>query len=533
MPGRASTYRRVPQEDDVPAISRAPHSAYALLDCSDGSWSPETLRGLLTDSGAWEPSADLDAVSHIEDELVKKRPPQFFLAIIFYASRSPGPYEQAEAVLRVALPPLHASQRCLYALADDTPCLRGGRLSTERSKAQDKYLGDLTGGWSSLAQGEPLGVVERTARGRVHVTTADASSVSKWNIRRKRCLAPPWKPLSESPSQVERPLDAADALPATSKFPWPSQSNRQTAVDAVAQFVQADTSTSRYLVCPESAFGWDLDLLQDLINDSLESQATGSSSSRLGSFLASFGPNSAFRSAQIQIESKQPAAAIRAIEGTWRRNLLGRSFKMYTDGFIVCAFIGGILWVCLMIGLFTIKALAINVLAVVLSLLPVALAFALFPMCEDRGTVHEGIGVTWALSRWSQTPFAADDEGLEPISKDDVLARLPGAVDARVQDKSWYVLYGNSEEDWWAQNAVIILNALRSGRRGALFLDEMPRGLGQQGHQGHEHRSQSQAVASSSREDPLGLPPMYSHNLHTRSDDRRDDKHQASDDDIV
>lgn len=486
---------------------------------------------LLTDRRAWDPLADLDAVSHVEDELAKKRAPQFFLVMRFYASRSPEPKDKAEAELRVALPPLNAPQRCLYALADDAPCLRGGKLSTDRSEAQDKCLGDLTGGWTSLAQGEPLGVVEGTARGQMHIATADANSVSRWNIRRKRCLAPPWKPLSEPPSQAERPLDAADALPATSKFPWPSQSNRQTAVDAVAQFLQADTSTSRYLVCPESAFGWDLDLLQDLINDSLESQ---SNSSRLGSFLASFGPNSAFRSAQIQMEPRQPAAAIRVVEGLWRRKLLERGLKMYTGGFVLSAILVGVLGAYALIWVFAVKTLSVGALAVALYAVLGALVFALFPQCEDQGTVHESVGVTWALKRWSQTPFSTDGEEFEPLSKDDVLARLPGAVDARVQGKRWYVLYGSSEEDWWTQNAVVILNALRSGRRGALFLDEMPRApLGQQSHEGHEHGSQSQAVASSSREDPLGLPPMYNHNLHIPSDDRRDDKHQASDGDIV
>jgi hypothetical protein len=241
-------------------------------------------------------------------------------------------------------------------------------------------------------------------------------------------------------------------------------------------FINDNEFATKYLLVPQSCYGWDLDKLRQLIQfDLRQTRTDGSSQSQ--------GPpseNSDYLECivKVLISSKSPAMAARRIRNTKMEALAKlipwlsapespsvASTLILVPALIIC--------LCIAASLHNTKrwtpvpVIAVVVIAVIL-MIAANIVILSFKLRSGSGSAHETVGVAWALKRWVVLPA---EQGVS--SEAEIMAKLPQASECVQDGKLWYACIGMSEEQWWEENRGAILNAIRDGHRGVLFLDEV------------------------------------------------------------
>lgn len=423
-----------------------------------------------------------DLLRYVETRLSKRRPPQFCLKVrIFPSTDSMLP----TSTLTIPLPHLTPASRMFYCRADDAPSLRGAHSGSDHD---DRSLGNLDRPWSLKSNSTHATMTN----GRVRL--ADKITVSRWNARIQRNLCGPWKPLSERPSDDLEILQSEEVSSTEKGQFWPNQANRSLALQAMQVFTKDVEAATKYLICPESCYGWDLDFLQDTITNDLQRTRAERTGNVLGEMLANVfhQPN---RIAKISIESRAPALAARRIQDRRLEAIAKRIRWLSKPESPLIAIVMGFtsVMICiLMLGMASEYAIPLYLVITPLIVLPfisVALAVLSVKLMGDAGTVHEAVGIAWALKKWVAVP-----DHLHILSYDDALAAVPSAFHAQRVGKKWYALIGKREGQWWSENRLAVLNAIKQGRQGTLFIDEMHNPFFATANQhGEEHSSVDQA----------------------------------------
>lgn len=204
----------------------------------------------------------------MERVLWRSARPQFLITIYLFHDDNPADGAYSSTSFTIALPTLlpPADGRRLYCRADDAPCLRGGR--PYRANGLHNVT-NLSAPWSIKADGTPLSVVSSSAtdleEDRRAVARAEVSIVWQWNNRCDRNLFPPWMALSDD-ANVDRDFAlrvGANVLPISG--PWQDSSNRDRALYSLESFLADNRKPTKFIVCPESCYGWDLQLLEKKI----------------------------------------------------------------------------------------------------------------------------------------------------------------------------------------------------------------------------------------------------------------------------
>jgi hypothetical protein len=149
------------------------------------------------------------------------------------------------------------SQASLFALADDMPCLRGGRVKISSNEEEMLARGTLSKGWNIAADAETH---EMYHSNHDACMPASAESVSQMKARFKNVILPPWLPLGQAWTQMWQEDQS------------PGRVIEKDAIRKAIGLFLHDKSLAwcRWLIVPQTAYGWDFHFIEEELNKYIE-----------------------------------------------------------------------------------------------------------------------------------------------------------------------------------------------------------------------------------------------------------------------
>lgn len=332
-------------------------------------------------------------------------------------------------------------------MPNDSPCLRGGIFSKDPS-IEARAVG--THGWDRSADWD-----SKLASGR----ECDKMTKKRWNERMQNMMEAPWLPFNEGLEtevvEKEKEMDAEDPT--------------STLQECLTAFAQDESGKGRWLDCrawmisgrwligPQTAYGWDQTLLKDEL-DSLRQEVNEE--------------NPTLKLSHLELKVKSPPPFFALNYGPPPQSLRARFSRLQP---LLVALLPFLLHLFLLLQMtFTGKA-ATWLGATSLSLFVSLILIAVF---GNLSSVHTSIGLAWSMNKWVKTKLPTD----LPAEKVKEIFEAQGGGDGedgrgsshiRLTEEGWERLNGMVESEWIGKHKSKLKNAMREGKKGDLSNDEV------------------------------------------------------------
>lgn len=421
----------------------------------------------------------------VQNELSSHSQPKIALQISLYYDTPAEHGSLPDLKIVARLPHGRHALKSIYCRANDSPCLRGGCVGKDMLRPclnveNARQASNFSLPWSIRAEGSPLQVIRSSSSGSDTYTERAPDTVKRlWNIQCDTGRSPPWL----SPEQGIMPAVHPDGSFKDS-YARPMR-NHAEAEKVIQHFANDMASHSTFLICPASFYGWDLATLQGAMEQSLRQEGLLHSDGQFGNILNRL--LGRFSSIKVGYLPVKPALVRQRINSYSLMNFY-KILYFFRDRPRKAA-MGTI---ALSIGIFV---LFVRLPLLRLVILPTIALLAiwmlrLFIQNVESRSFHEALGVAWALSYWVET-----SAGFDSVEK--VFATFSSAQEVKqLRNGKYVVRIGSNEIEWWAANGHAILDIIRRGERGTIYVDsaEAP-----SDHTNHGGMSLD-----------LSLPPVYS-----------------------
>lgn len=400
-------------------------------------------------------------MKHVETRFAERMRPHFVLELLFYHDINADTTACRPSYrLLVSLPGNMPARKALYCRSKTSPCLRGGTLPNTKArdgrtvdvgkninKLQESWDVTALGRWPSLVRFDPL------TAGSMQTYRASSTSVDVWNARCARGLEAPWTAVTGERAEAD------SCVQWDGKFAGEA---RRAALSSLRSFLREEQRPCKYLICPETTFGWDLEKLEETI---LRQLGGNTSTTLLGYSLTSIvNYFSQYGTVKASIKAQPPAVVVRSVNSSFYNHL-----RKYIDSpenhFILLSF------TCAALAFLTFLAakkgyvcppLIAGILIGVFSTASTLSTLGALTFARQRCVIHETLGIAWALKY-------EEHVSKQNLSRAEVIASVPHAIDATANPAGgWDVIVGLDEQEYWRRNEDLVLAAIRRRHQGVL-----------------------------------------------------------------
>jgi hypothetical protein len=342
----------------------------------------------------------------------------------------------------IALPRMNPLQSTLFSKTDDCPSFRlPWTKNWDNQEGLWKRLPDATSDWQlGYAKSDTVQCLNAVTK---EAGPIDDERVRKWNAQRSFFTAPPWMPLDTNQTRVgttdlnqSRRLQVGIIKPALDRFLNHPANTR---------------IWSRWLIVPQTAYGWDHFVIYKYIEQIYKEVPKGN----------------AF---WVDIPKISPSITLRLFSNTY----MAQAYRLPMFNLFTLPAIVPLGIITLFIGYCTILVLAPFIYSIVFSflLLPLAYSTQIYLNVLHEGA-EDSIGMAWALKGWLYTGVPSSlsrSEALIDIKKrfTSVCSIRDDRIFLQRRSDGWYLLVGTREGDWLEDHREIIKNAIKNGTSGRL-----------------------------------------------------------------
>jgi hypothetical protein len=352
----------------------------------------------------------------------------------------------------IPLPPIQ--HKSWFAFADNVPCLRGSQVESFTTEASMLRKGCLPTSWRIAAGSVKPETYQASQDACV---AASAESDSQMRGRFDHMILPPWLPLGEEWIQLWQDGQTSDLIV-----------NMENIQKALRLFLRGrPQSWSRWLVIPQTPYGWDIDLISEALYKEIERDNA-----------SNLKPIERITTSLSGLEgAPPPALAIRLFSSRAMQNMyyfLPLGDVASTLLLLLFVFLlGTTFW----IGLASRRSQAFRTPLVILltGTGSLFLFIILNIMLISNEAIYCNIGIAWALKSWSALNIPASSSRQEIL--DEIRRRnssLVGVADDSIniqrRPDGWFTMSGMKEIEWLANNRQIIRKAMKDRKTGLVDL---------------------------------------------------------------